>query len=115
MDISSLKNRAYIEKLREYMFIKDFEWLKNGDENVKDLFYPYETRTVLKLAERKFEYLYRNEHYAKQKFIYEGTKNIIDVFTKIMKVDELSARQVSQLLFYIRKILAEKYSILNEY
>lgn len=115
MDISSLKNRAYIEKLREYMFIKDFEWLKNADEDVKDLFYPYETRTVLKIVERKFEHLYRFEQYNNKRFVYEWTKNIIDVFTRIMKVDELSAKQVSQLLFYIRKILVEKYSILTEY
>ncbi len=113
-EISSLKNRAYLEWLRDLIFIQDFEEIKDGNE-IKDIFAPYETRTITKLIERKMAYIYENKHYNKQWFVKASISTVIEVMTRLLNIDELSGSQLNQLLFYIRKILVEMYGIHHDY
>lgn len=114
-DISWLKNRAYLEWLRDLVFIQDFEALWNWDD-IKDLFYPYETRTLMKIIERKLENIYWEKwSISKKKFVKEWVKSIVEFMIKLLRVEELSWSQTNQLLFYIRKVLVEKYWIKFDY
>lgn len=108
-DISKLKNRAYLEGLRDLCFIDHFEWIWKDTDGYGYLFSPYEPRTIEKIVEKKLAHLYETESYPKKKFIQVGMQNSINTIIRIMKVEELSWPQVNQLLFYIRKVLSEKY------
>lgn len=114
-DISSLKNRAYLEWLRDLVFLQDFEWIWNWDE-IKDLFHPYEARTLIKIVERKFASIYWEKwNISKRKFIIDWTKSVVEIVSRLLKVEELTWSQVNQLLFYVRKVLVEKYWINTDY
>lgn len=114
-DISSLKNRAYLEWLRDLVFLQDFEWIWNWDE-IKDLFHPYEARTLIKIVERKFASIYWEKwNISKRKFIIDWTKSVVEIVSRLLKVEELTWSQVNQLLFYVRKVLVEKYWINMDY
>lgn len=114
IDISSLKQRAFIEWLRDLVFLEDFEWIWLWTDN-KDLFFPYEPRTILKIVERKIESVYNRGHIPRRKFIQNSVKAIMETITQILNISELSGSQENQLLIYIRKVFVEKYGIHNDY
>lgn len=110
-DISSLKHNAFLEWLRDLSFLQDFqEIVMEEGENV---FAPYEPRTILKLVEHNVETVYNQWFRSTKKFVVQSTRETVNVVEKIMKLDELSSKQMGQLLIYVRKILLEKYWIHN--
>ncbi len=109
-DISSLKNRAFLEWLRDLSFIQDFETMGLWSEE-NELFSPYEPRTLLKAIERKIEVIYRKTGKTEKRFIHKSIKDVMEMMAKFMWVDKLSGKQENKVLFYIRKTLVEKYWI----
>jgi len=109
-DISSLKERAFLEWLRDLTFIQDFEGIGLWDQEI-ELFFPYEPRTILKIVERKIQNIYQNNQGVKRKFIQKSIKAVMESIEKLMKVEDLSWEQSNQVLLYIKKTLLEKYSI----
>jgi hypothetical protein len=107
-EISSLKNRAYLEWLRDWAFIQYFEEISFWWEN---LFAPYEPRTIMKIVERKIEKIHNEWSKLKGGFIEEVIKWVMEIILRLMRKDELSWSQINQLLLHIKKVLSEKYQI----
>lgn len=109
-DIKNLKNRAYLEWLRDLVFLSDFTGFDKWDENI-ELFHPFDLRTIQKIVNRKMKEVYWLWHISKKKFILESVRGIIDIVSELMKMEDLTGSQTNQLLFYIKKTLFEEYKI----
>lgn len=113
-DLVHLRERAYLEWLRDLIFLQDFEWIHLWDEE-RDLFHPYEPRVMMKIVEKIMEKEYKSGRVSKKKFIVNSTKSIVAVVTQLFSIWELSGSQTNQLLIYIRKVMVEKYGIHSWY
>lgn len=109
IDLNRLKTRAYIEWLNDLNFIDTFYWI-NLEWDQDKLFTPFDSRTIIKIVERKFEAIY-DKNMSKEDFVKTGVEGVIDILTKIFKTSELTWAQINQVLIYIRKTLVDKWSI----
>jgi len=113
-DLVHLRERAYVEWLRDLIFLQNFEGIHFWDEE-KELFHPYESRVMMKIVEKIMEKEYKDWHVSKKKFIVNTTKAVVEAVSKLFSVSELTGSQVNQLLMYIRKTMVEKYGIYHWY
>jgi len=108
-DLNELKNRAYIESIEDSPFVDPMNWLYIINNEEKDIFYPYSQRIILKIIEKKVA-----ENKDKINFPYlltETLNEVTPIIIKMLRGQELTNKQVKNLILYVRKVIYDKCKV----
>ena len=108
-DINILRKSSYMKHLGELDFINTFEFINVYSRKNKKLFYPYSQKTIYSFVKSKIHKFIRDEEEICDENIDRIIYMIIDEVISLFMVEDLSPRQSSEVITYIKKIISDYY------
>jgi hypothetical protein len=107
-DILKLRNRAYIEELNDLEFITTFEWIDLLTKKNNNVFHPYNEKIIIKIIKKYLKDELEQNEVNNEKLWSNVLRNVIPMILKLLKIEELSVKQVQRLILYTKKVIIDK-------
>ncbi len=108
-DINILREKVYIEHLKELDFINTFEGIQVYSRKNRKLFYPHSQKFIYRFLKSKiYEFMKDNQEVDKEnKDVF--VRMVVSEIKSLLNLDDLSPRQSSEIINYTKKIVLDYY------